>query len=264
LIDPFASPRRIARALDYCSPRTCDRRLQEQGLYGRVAQHKMDYNEEQIENRLSFAERYTPWTEEKWSKVLFSDEKCFYGAGFCGNTYVRRPVGAAFNPEYTVNKTARPVKVNVWACFSAVGPGYIHIFYNTLDSASYKKILDDHLLGVAKRDFVVPPPAIAEWHFLHDNAPMHTSGIVAEWLHNKGVSVIDFPAYSPDLNPIENLWSIMAREVERFQCSTDEELGDVIIKVWNELRTEVFRNLARSMPRRCAAVVAAKGWHTKY
>jgi transposase len=97
-----------------------------------------------------------------------------------------------------------------------------------------------------------------------DFAVRHKAGIAKQWLHNSGVNVLDFPPYSPDLNPIENLWSIMAREVEKTQCEDDESLGDVVLKVWSEVDPEVFRKLARSMPERCQAVIGSKGWHTRY
>jgi transposase len=266
-VDVFSTPRQIKRKLqlDDISPRTIDRRLQAAGLFGRIARHKRDYAPEEVAARLAFAQRYQAWTVEQWSSVLFSDEKCFWGQGFCGRTHVRRPMGQAFNPIYCVNKTAHPVKVNAWGCFSAEGPGYLHIFYEKLDSELYVKILRDNLKDVAKRDFPSPnPPAIRSWHFLQDNAPMHKAGIAKEWLHNNGVSVLDFPPYSPDLNPIENLWAIMAREVEKKQCEDDEALGDAVLEVWDAVDPKVYRDLASSMPERCQAVIDAHGWHTKY
>ena len=264
-VEPFTPPRGIRRKLDLdVSPRTVDRRLREAGLFGRVARHKRVYAAAEIRARLAFSDGYKDWTPEQWSRVLFSDEKTFYGKGFCGRTYVRRPVGEAFSPEHCVNKTAHPVKVNVWGCFSAAGPGYLHVCYKNLDSTLYLSVLRGNLIDVARRDFDLAPPRIVPWHFLQDNAPMHKSNIVRDWLHTAGVSVLDFPPYSPDLNPIENLWAIMARRVEKCQCNDDDTLGDVCIKAWNEIDSQVFNNLAHSMPARCAAVIAARGHHTKY
>jgi transposase len=83
-------------------------------------------------------------------------------------------------------------------------------------------------------------------------------------LHEKGVTTIDFPPYSPDLNPIENLWNTMARAVEHHACETMEELQDVIAAEWDKVDKELMKKLARSMPARCKAVIEARGWHTKY
>jgi transposase len=264
-IDKFTSPRQVKRKLDLnVSVRTIDRRLQEADLFGRVARHKRNYTAEEVRKRLSFAEGYAAWSEDQWAKVLFGDEKIFWGKGFCGRTWVRRPKGEALNPEYCVNKTAHPVKVNVWATFCATGQGYIHIFNEAMDSHMYKNILSDNLIPSAKLHFAAIPPALEQWHFLHDNDPKHTSRVVKEWLHNNGVSMIDFPPYSPDLNPIENLWAKMAREVEERRCETVDELQDTIADVWDKVDADFMRKLAHSMPARCQAVIDAKGWHTKY
>ena len=264
-IDKFTSPRQIKRKLCLdVSRNTIDRRLQEAGLFGRVARHKRDYSEAEVRKRLSFAEGYKNWTAADWEKVLFSDEKCFYGKGFCGRTWVRRPVGEALNPDYCVTKIAHPVKVNVWASFCASGQGYCHIFNEKLDKHLYKRILAANLLPSAALHFHASPPAVEQWYFLQDNDPKHTSGVVQQWLHNAGVSVIDFPPYSPDLNPTENLWAAMARAVEQHQCDTMEELQDVVAAEWDKIDVEYMRTLAHSMPKRCQAVIDAQGWHTKY
>lgn len=266
-VDVFTSPRQIRRKLqfgDEVSISTIDRRLQEAGLFGRVARHKRDYSAEEVRKRLSFAEGYKDWTEEMWEKVLFSDEKCFYGKGFCGRTWVRRPKGDALNPMYCVHKTAHPVKVNVWAAFCAGGQGYCHIFNEKLDSHLYKRILDNNLLPSAALHFSLAPPRLEQWYLLHDNDPKHTSNVVKEWLHNHAVATIDFPPYSPDLNPMENLWAKMARAVELHACETMEELQDVVAAEWEKVDADHMSKLAHSMPKRCQAVINAHGWRTKY
>lgn len=123
-IEKFTTPNHIKKQLFLdVSTRTIDRRLQDVGLFGRVAVGKRDYSAEEVRKRLSFANGYKDWTESQWECVLFSDETTFWGHGFCGQTYVRRPKGEALNPEYTVHKKAHPVKMGAWACFSAKGVG---------------------------------------------------------------------------------------------------------------------------------------------
>lgn len=262
-VDVFTSPRQIKRKLELdISPRTIDRRLQEAGLFGRVAAHKRAYSAEEVRKRLSFAEGYKDWTKEKWSTVLFSDEKCFYGKGFCGRIWVRREKGQRLNPQYTVHKKGHPVKVNVWACFCGRGTGYMYIFNETMDAVLMKSILADHLLPSAARHFNDDPPE--QWWLLHDNDKKFNSGVVKAFLHSKGVSLIDFPPYSPDLNPMENLWDTMARAVEKHACETMEELQDVVADEWDKLDKDALLKLADSMPARCKAVIDARGWHTKY
>ena len=262
-IERFTTPRRIRRQLQLdVSPRTVDRRLQEAGLFGRVAQHKRDFTPAQVQKRFAFADGYKDNSVDWWSKVLFSDEKCFYGKGFCGQTWVRREIGTALAPENCVHQTAHPVKVNVWACFCAGGQGYIYIFNENLDAPLMRRILDANLIPSARLHFASDPPE--QWFLLHDNDKKFHSRLVQELLHRNGVTCLDFPSYSPDLNPIENLWATLAREVEKKQCDSIEELQDAIEEAWKTVDQEHMRKLAASMPQRCAAVIAANGWHTKY
>ncbi len=264
-VTKFTSPRRIRCKLGLEASRaTIDRRLREAGLFGRVARHKRAYTERERLLRLEFAEQYKGWSVAQWEKVLFSDEKCFYGDGFCGRVWVRREEGTALDPEHCVDKRTHPVKVNVWACFTAAGVGYSHIFNENMDAALMKTILSANLLPSAALHFAVDPPE--QFWLLHDNDKKFKSRLVGEWLHNNGVSTIDFPPYSPDLNPIENLWAIIARRVEEHDCDSMEKLQDAIADEWDAVdkKKELLRSLVHSMPARIQAVIDAEGWHTKY
>ena len=259
----FTTPRRIKRKLGLnVSSRTIDRRLIEVGLFGRVARHKKKFSDEEIRKRLSFAEGYKSWTEEDWMRVEFADEKIFWGEGFWGQVFVRRPKGEALNPEYCVDQDPHPVKVSAWACFSGHGLGYMYIFNENMDAKKLQHILGTHLIESAELHFDVEHAE--RWFFLQDNAPQHKSILVRTWLFNKGIQCIDFPPYSPDLNPIENLWADLARRVEQFQCDSMEELQDIVAEQWKETDKELLRKLARSMPERCQAVIDAKGDHTGF
>jgi transposase len=269
-VDVFTSPRRIRRKLelDDVSARTIDRRLQEAGLYGRVARHKRDYSDVEIRKRMSFAEGYADWTVAAWSRVIFSDEKSFYGRGWCGQMWVRRPIGAALDPKYCAHSVAHPALVGMWGCFSAAGPGYIRTYNGTVNAIIMKDILSENLVATAEEHSLMEPRA-PQWYFLHDNAPTFNNALVRAWLHNKGIACLDLPPYSPDLNPIENLWSWFSNRIDVGDCSTVEKLQDRIAEEWEKMRDnkdalEYMQELVASMPRRCQAVIAAKGWHTKY
>lgn len=67
----------------------------------------------------------------------------------------------------------------------------------------YREVLDEHLRTVISDDSI----------FMHDNAPIHTAGIIKEFLQDLGVEVMDWPPYSPDLNPIENLWFLLKEAI---------------------------------------------------
>lgn len=84
---------------------------------------------------------------------------------------------------------------------------------------------------------------------------------------------MDWPPYSPDLNPIENLWKLLKERI----CKAYPELGDMpknakamealitaAIVVWEEFEDNLLGRLVKSMNNRLEAVITAKGWYTKY
>ena len=262
-METFCTPRSLKRKYQFePSARTIDRRLCEVNLFGRVARHKKKLTDEDKRKRLSFAQGYLHMTADDWMKIMFADEKKIKGEGFMGQIWVRRPKGEADNPAYQVPKLPHPVKLNVWGCFCGRGLGYCYIFNENMDGKLLKKILGTHLKESAELHFEQDPPEL--WRLLQDNDPKHKSVLVRTWLHNNGISLLDFPAYSPDLNPIENLWNDLARRVEARPASTMEELQDVIAEEWAATPVDFLEKLARSMPKRCKAVIKARGDHTKY
>jgi transposase len=111
------NPKDIVRALELdVSARTVRRRLNEIDLHSYVqrAEH------ENIRARLSFAEGYSRWTEDDWSRVMFSDEVHF-PLGHQGREYVQRPPGAGLDPKYTRKENERlEGKVSLWQSSTSI------------------------------------------------------------------------------------------------------------------------------------------------
>ena len=258
----FTGGKQIKHELDLqLSRATINRRLQEVGLNGCIARKKRNYNEREIMLRLSFANGYKDWTCEQWDTVIFSDEKIF-NCGFNGQYYVRRPIGEALNPDYMIDKKPHPIKVNVWACFSGRGLGYIYIFNETLDAKLLKQILNENLIPSARLLYEQNPPEL--WWYQHDNDKKFTGSIVSKWIHDHGIHVIEFPPYSPDCNIMENLWIELEKRVEKHNATTLDELQNAIAHEWNQTSLNFLQTLSYSMPKRCQAVIDANGQHTTY
>jgi len=255
----FITPKQVVNELHLpVSDDTIRRRLDEVGLYGRLAQSEYPFTHEHIRQRLSFAEGYGNWTEEDWERVLFSDET-YIELGPHGQVWVQRPIGEALNPDYMTHKVPHPERVSLWGCFSAKEIGQAEIFVGEFDAVRYKDILSHNLLPTARALF----PS-GHWWLLHDNAPQHKSHLVQDWLFTHGVACIDFPPYSPDLNPIENLWADLKRRVESHHARTTQELEVHLKDEWEATSPTLLASLAHSMPARCAAVRANKGHHAGY
>ena len=102
--------------------------------------------------------------------------------------------------------------------------------------------------------------------FQQDNARAHTARATRDFLQQNNVNVMNWPALSPDLNPIEHLWDEIQRRLNEEQPSptTAAELSVAFQRVWALIPIAFINRLVNSMYRRCAAVINAGGGHTRY
>ena len=190
--------------------------------------------------------------------MLFTDETRIE-MGPHGQTWVQRPAGAALNPQYLCQQRSHPPSVAMWGGFSSAGVSDLHLFTGSLYAADLRRIYAAHLLQSTRRLF-----GSAAWWLLHDNDKRHTGGEVSSWLFSQGVQSLDFPPYSPDLNPIENLWADLKRRVEARNASDIAQLQQHVREEWAASDPSLLARLAHSMPARCRAVVANHGHRTSY
>ena len=77
---------------------------------------------------------------------------------------------------------------------------------------------------------------------------------------------MDWPAYSPDLNPIENLWGVLIRRLAAYSTPPDSiyELFARVTEVWNNIEPTICEKLIDSMPDRDQQVIDANGGQIDY
>ena len=101
--------------------------------------------------------------------------------------------------------------------------------------------------------------------FQQDNARPHTARYTQDVLHRNNIAVLDWPARSPDLSPIEHLWDYLGRKVRaRNDVNDVRDMDRALHDEWNRIPLRVIRTLINSMRRRCIAVRAVNGGHTRY
>ncbi|KAK3567366.1 hypothetical protein QTP86_019903 [Hemibagrus guttatus] len=121
------------------------------------------------------------------------------------------------------------------------------------------KILEHFMLPSADQLF-----EDADFIFQQDLAPAHTAKSTKSWLNDHGVGVLDWPANSPDLNPIENLWGIVKRKMRNKRPKNADELKATVTETWASIPPQQCHKLITSMPRPIEAVIKAKGAPIKY
>ncbi len=152
-----------------------------------------------------------------------------------------------------------PQSVMIWAAMSSADVGPLCFLKSTVNAAIYQEILEHFMLPSADKLY-----GDADLIFQQDLAPAHTAKGTKSWINEHGVTVLDWPANSPGLNPIDNLWGIVKRKMRDTRPNNADDLKAAIKVTWASITPEQCHRLIVSMPHSIVAVIHAKRGPTKY
>jgi hypothetical protein len=213
--------------------------------------------------RLAFALKYREWTVEDWKRVIWSDETKINRFGSDGQEYVWKQKGEGLI-EREIKGTVKfgGGNIMVWGCMGWNGVGQLAEIEGRMNADQYVSILEDHMLPSLEESGIPGEEVI----FQQDNDPKHTSKKAKKWMEGNNITLLDWPAQSPDLSPIEHQWVHLKRKLDEYPTAPKGvwEIWERVAEEWSKIPPEVCQNLIESMPRRLEAVIKAKGGHTKY
>lgn len=193
-----------------------------------------------------------------WKRTIFSDEKRWSldGPDGLGYYWKDNTRGGRWLPQ----RQRGGGSIMVWAGFCAYGKLSLEFVSGFVNAESYQDILERRLLPFLEDG------GVQNAIFQQDNAPSHTAVSTKEWFNSHKIGVLDWPARSADMNPIENVWGALSREVYRDGRQFDdlEELKEAIFYAWENIDMKYLKKLSAGMPKRLIECIEKKGAVTSY
>ena len=210
------------------------------------------FNQNQIAKRIQFCEKQIE-NAEKWRhNIIITDESRFGMYPDSSRLWLRR---GNYNEKTFVSTEKFYPTIMVWAGIGYNYKSQLIILERTLNAESYIQMLEDnHII----EDIKTKNPGQIMW-FQQDGAPAHNSKKTKKYITKLIHLVDDWPANSPDLSVIENLWAIIKQRIKINPPRTLEELKNRLIEEWNKLDQNLINNLIMEYPDRFRLCIREKG-----
>lgn len=246
--NPYFSNEKIANCAEKNgSPKvsrfTIGRKLAKAGFNRRKPTVVPDMNERQRIARVDWCRKYRDFD---WAKVVISDESSFQLRADNIKILTRSKKCYMKMPKFQK-------KLMIWGAISERGCTELHFVTGGMDTDNYLSTLNATLIEPMK---IFYPDG---YFFQQDNAPAHRAKKTKDWLRHNDINLIEWPANSPDLSPIENVWGVIKREISKQQPKNYEDLQEKIKSLWLKYAPGFVGDMTCTMRKRIDACLANNG-----
>jgi len=211
-----------------------------------------------IQDRLQFSISHMSWDIE-WNKVIFSDEKRFNKDGPDRWAYYWHDLRT--DPRIFSKRQSGGGSVMVWGAIGFQKKVKLQFINNRMNAVDYQ-----NMIGPLFPAWGYEMAGLG-WQLQQDNAPIHVAKSTVRYFEDRNINLFrNWPAKSPDMNIMENIWSILARQVYAGGRQYDQtnELVNAIEKAWKTIDQATIQGLYKGLQRRMMALYDARGKSTRY
>ena len=243
------------------SPSTVRKTLQAHNMQYKAAVKKPRLSNRHVLARRDFCNRVKTWSKYHWRRVKFSDEMNIEVDNRKNRVMIRRRPSEKYHPDCIVQRTKQGSgSLGIWACMDFDGICGFRIFDGRLNQHAYLDILNRELLPTITREQMNGIQSV----FQQDNAPCHRAKTVEKWFTDNKITKLTWPANSPDLNCIENLWSWLDSQISKANPQNLDQLKSCVVNHLENVPKSIIENLIDSMPNRINECLKNKGGITRY
>ncbi|GFV76097.1 transposable element Tcb2 transposase [Trichonephila clavipes] len=238
---------------------TVARRLHGGGLFARRPVRCVPLTPAYRRRRSLWCQEHRNWRDNEWGRVLFTDESRFSSSSDSHRILIWRERGSRNHPSNIIERDRYGGRgVLVWGGIMLGSRTDLHIF--DAGSVNGTRYCNEILLPYVR---LFRGTMGLQFLFMDDNAPCHRTVAAEQLLESEDIERMDWPARSPDLNPIDHVWDFLGRRLaaRTLPPVTIRELRLALQDEWAAMPQQLIDTLILSMGRRCETCLAVRGDH---